>query len=152
MQQSADSLYTLDQVKSDPQHDYVLATRAGEAPRYRRVMSTDECYDAAVQEWLEVLAQLWVAFGKALDGEQMIIYQKNLKVVPLGLLDQAINRVIREHRFSSVPTVAQVWAAVRTELHNPVDLDYAIESWLDQQWTNCHHRFAVAAETEVEPI
>ena len=113
--------------------------------------SDDDLYQDAFKEWLDILAQLWTAFGKTVDDGQMIIYQRSLSVLPLGLLDAAVQRVIREHDFNNVPTVAEVWKAVRKELGNPVDLDRAIEIWCDQLWRKAVLlQHDVSVETEVE--
>lgn len=103
------------------------------------------------EEWLDILVQLWTAFGKKVDADQLLIYQQNLSIVPMGLLDAAVKRVIREHSFNNVPTIAEVWTAVRKELRNPVDLDRAIQEWTEQKWANAVYTFgdAVAIETEV---
>lgn len=113
--------------------------------------SDEDIHQDALHEWLEVLAQLWTAFGKPVDASQMIVYQRSLGSLPLGLLDRAVQRVIREHDFNNVPTVAEVWKAVRKELGNPVDLDRAIEVWCDQLWGKAVIlESVVAVETEVE--
>lgn len=113
--------------------------------------SDEDIHQDALQEWLEVLAQLWTAFGKPVDASQMIVYQRSLGSLPLGLLDRAVQRVIREHEFNNVPTVAEVWKAVRKELGNPVDLERAIAVWCDQLWGDAVMlESVVAVETEVE--
>ena len=113
--------------------------------------SDEDIHQDALQEWLEVLAQLWTAFGTPVDASQMIVYQRSLGSLPLGLLDRAVQRVIREHEFNNVPTVAEVWKAVRKELGNPVDLERAIAVWCDQLWGDAVMlESVVAVETEVE--
>lgn len=90
-----------------------------------------EIYQAAMEEWLSVLTQLWTAYDKPLDPERLTLYQKMLGEVPLGLLEKAVKRVIREHKYNSVPAVGDVWSAIRKELGNPYDIDQAIQAWCD---------------------
>jgi len=91
--------------------------------------SDEDIWQMANEEWLGVLSRLWVAFDKPLEPERLTIYRNLLCNVPMGLLELAVHRTIREHKYNSVPSVADVWAAVRRELHNPYDLDQAIEIW-----------------------
>lgn len=145
-----DKFYTLEQVKADPDGDYILAKRDGEKPLYRRVGDDADIYQAALEEWLGVLGQLWTAFGKDIDPEQMTIYQRNLVGVPMGLLEQAIRKTIRNHRFNNVPTVGEVWQSIQAVLGNPRDVDDAIQRWQDAQLSAVVYRFGsvVAVETE----
>lgn len=112
-------------------------------------VTDDELYQAAMEEWLNVLARLWVAFDKPLEPVRLALYQSLLNKLPLGLLELAVERVVREHKYNSVPTVAEVWDAVRKELHNPFDLDQAITMWSELKFQRCMYRFeGVAVETE----
>jgi hypothetical protein len=107
-----------------------LANPQSVKPAAARVPKTDqEIYQAAMEEWLGVLTQLWTAYDKPLDSSRLELYQKMLGDVPLGLLDKAIKRVIREHKYNSVPAVGDVWSAIRKELGNPHDIDQAIQAW-----------------------
>lgn len=116
-----------------------------------QIAKTDqEIYQMALEDWLTVLSRLWTAYDKHLDPERLALYQRTLQIVPLGLLENAIDRVIREHVYNSVPTVAEVWTAVRKELGNPHDIEQAIDAWCEASWRRCTYRFpSVAAETEV---
>jgi hypothetical protein len=109
-------------------------------------MSDDLVYESALEEWMGILARLWTAFDKPLDPERLQIYSQALADVPLGLLEKAVFRVIRNHRFSNVPTVGDVWAAVKAELGNPLDVKQAIEEWCDLQWRKCVVAFPGPAE------
>lgn len=99
--------------------------------------TSEELYQTPLEEWLTVLSRLWTAYDKPLDPDRLALYQRTLAIVPMGLLELAIDRVIREHVYNSVPTVAQVWAAVRKELGNPHDIDQAISAWCDARWRRC---------------
>lgn len=109
-------------------------------------MTDAEIKQALLQEWLDVLSGLWTAFGKPLDAGQLQVYRRALGAVPIGLLELAVARSIREHRFASVPTVHEIWQAVSRELGDPHDVLLAIEAWQDAGWARVLRR--VAAETE----
>lgn len=101
-----------------------------------------DIYQAACDDWYRVLARLWPAFGKPLDETMLAIYGQELADVPLGLLERGISRVIREHKFSTVPTVAEVWSAVRRELGEPRgDILRSIDHWGDALWARVITRF-----------
>lgn len=108
----------------------------------------EEIYQAAIEEWLGVLAKLWVAFDIPLEPVRLVIYQNALNL-PLGLLELAVDRAIRDHHYKSVPIISEVWDALRAELGNPYDLNQAIEQWKTRKFEICIYRFdAVPAEAE----
>lgn len=99
------------------------------------IQTNEQIWNAANEEWVGILSRLWVAYDKPLDSERLTIYRNMLEKVPMGLLDLAVNRVIREHQYNSVPSVGDVWKAVRKELsirfnrEVTKDLDDMIEQW-----------------------
>ena len=108
----------------------------------------EEIYQAAMEEWLGVLSKLWIAFDIPLDPIRLVVYQNALKM-PLGLLEKAVDRAIRDHRYKSVPIISEVWDALRAELGNPYDLDQAIEQWKTRKFEICIYRFgSIPAEIE----
>jgi len=111
---------------------------------------TDEqIHQMAMEEWLSVLVRLWEAVGKTVDVDRLEIYRRELVDIPLGVLENAVSRVIREHTYANVPTVGEIWRSVRTELGNPTDVLQAIENWSERSWERCFYRFEnVAVETE----
>jgi hypothetical protein len=116
------------------------------------VVTDDTIYQQALEDWLKVLSTLWTAYDKPVDPVRFALYSDMLRKIPLGLLEQAVERVVSEHVYNSVPTVAEVWVAVRKELHNPFDLDQAIERWKEALWYRAVYRWddvarSVAAET-----
>jgi hypothetical protein len=113
------------------------------------IMDTERgIHQAALEDWHDVLSQLWTAYDKPIDADRMALYSKVLKKIPLGLLEKAIERVFGEHIYNSVPTVAEVWNAVHKELHNPQDLSRAMEHWQDARWDSIVYRFdGVSPET-----
>jgi hypothetical protein len=54
--------------------------------------------------------------------------------VPLGLLELALRRVIRENTYNVVPLPGVVWAAVRRELGEPCEIGLAMENWVERKW------------------
>lgn len=143
-----DDLYTLEQVNKDPQNWYVLAETREGRPLYRRIMTDEQINQAAREEWLGVIAQLWIAYGKEIDPERLALYQRQFGSLPLGLLQDGVDRAIREQAFNSVPTIGDVWRAIRAVLGNPHDLGAAIERWKDNLWSKVNLLDGVAVETE----
>lgn len=98
------------------------------------IWTDTEIQQAALQDWIGVLCQLWTAYDKPIDYARLQVYQNVLGKVPLGLLEKAVERCVSEHVYNSVPTVGEVWAAVRKELHGPLDVDQAIAEWEQRRW------------------
>ena len=69
-------------------------------------------YEELRADWTGVLLQLWEAFGKVPDRKQLKVYAAQLGHLPLGLLEAGISHLLAEHRFNSVPTIAEVLEAV----------------------------------------
>lgn len=110
-----------------------------------------EGYDLALEEWLGVLEELWSAVGKPIEPERLQVYRNALTDVPLGLLEAAVQRVIRENTYSVVPPPGAVWEAVRQELGNPQDMRLAIQRWEDRLWeTMIWKRSSISNEIEDE--
>ncbi len=63
-----------------------------------------------------MLAELWTAAGKPLEADRLKVYRQSLGEVPLGLLERAVRRVIRENVYPVGPLPGMVWAAVRRTL------------------------------------
>jgi hypothetical protein len=59
-------------------------------------------------------------------------HQRALEDVPLGLVECAVARVVRENEYSIVPPPGVVWAAVRKEMGDPYDARAAIEGWKER--------------------
>jgi len=90
----------------------------------------------ASAEWLGVLSSMWDAIGKPLDEKRLAQYARMLKSVPLGLLDEAVNLAVRNNgQYQSVPTIGAIWDAIRKILGNPLDVDIALERWIDRNLT-----------------
>ena len=63
-----------------------------------------------------MLAELWTAAGKPLEADRLKVYRQSLGEVPLGLLERAVRRVIRENVYHVGPLTGAVWAAMRRTL------------------------------------
>jgi hypothetical protein len=89
--------------------------------------------DLLLEEWYGVLLELWTATGKPQDPDRLEVYRQALEEVPLGLLELAVRRVIRENTYNVVPLPGVVWAAVRKELGEPWDVRQAMEDWVERK-------------------
>ena len=67
----------------------------------------------ALEEWLGVLVRLWTAFQKQPTPDQLDLYRNQLDEIPLELLEQAVKRAIRDYKYGNVPSVHDVWEALR---------------------------------------
>jgi len=106
------------------------------------VPTDTEIEQCAKMEWLEVLSGMWEAIGKPLDEKRLQKYAKELNGIPLGLLEKAVNRAIRNSGdYQVVPTISAIWGALRRELGNPYDIDVAIERWVEKQYQPIIYRF-----------
>jgi hypothetical protein len=108
-----------------------------------------EVDDVLMSEWLKQLANLWISVGKDVDPQRLALYSEALGDVPLDLLKRAVNRAIRDNgAYQTVPTISAIWAALRKELGNPVDLTLAIDEWEDRRWLRVGRYFGVPVPTE----
>jgi hypothetical protein len=96
-------------------------------------LSNEEINDLAKKEWVGILERLWRAINKPLDPMQLEVYADELGEIPLGLLERAVGRCIRENQYTNIPSVGTIWQAVRRELGNPYDLRLAIGEWVEAQ-------------------
>jgi hypothetical protein len=87
----------------------------------------------AITDWVEILSRLWVAVGKPEERDRATIYGHALGDIPFGLLERGVNRILRSHRFSSVPTIGEIIEAVKQELGNSYDFKQAIAEWIAAQ-------------------
>ena len=110
---------------------------------------TDESiYREAMTEWVETLAQLWDAVGKPVDTRRLDVYGKQLRNVPLGLLEIGVNYAISNNTYSTVPPVGKVFEGIRKEMsrlnlvRGDGDMDEMIERWRDHKAAGIFYRFA----------
>lgn len=97
-------------------------------------MTDMQIYNLAKEEWIGVLKQLWEAVGKPINKEQLKVYAKHLADIPLGVLEEIIQELLRNHQYSNVPTIGEIWQTIRrkygcdpSELKNTYRQD---DSWL----------------------
>lgn len=95
-------------------------------------IANQQIQDMARSDWLNVLARLWIASGREVDKRQLMVYEQALGMLPLGLLEAAVNEVLYQHRYASVPTIADV-AEMAKRIAGVADLHKASEAWIAQR-------------------
>lgn len=96
--------------------------------------SDKEIYQMALRDWYGILAGLWIAIGKPVDKRRLELYAGDLKAVPCELLERAVKRIRMSSTYSIVPTIGEIWQAVRAELAN--DNCSTPEEWIERKWTH----------------
>ena len=79
----------------------------GEQPK-----SSETIYKMAYHDWVNVLTQLWSAIGKPINDKQLRVYAEQLGDVPLEVLEKVITAVLKQHKYNTVPTLAEIWAVI----------------------------------------
>jgi hypothetical protein len=97
--------------------------------------SDQEIFDMGLDAWVGEIIRLWQAIDKPVDRERLGIYISALQEIPFGILHLAISRALRAHTYSNVPTIGEVFAAVKQELGNPRDVKQAISEWIQARPT-----------------
>ena len=90
----------------------------------------------AYAEWLECLVKMWNAVDKDVDDKRLAIYAEQFKAIPLGLLEKAVDRAIRNNgSYMSVPSVGALWQAIKQETgnHTHIDVMGSINLWIDSE-------------------
>jgi hypothetical protein len=123
------------------QADLDAAIARGPVPE-KPQLSEEEFEQMMRAEWVAILSSMWLAIGKPVEDRRLNIYVQSFLGVPLGLLQAAISRTLREAGdYNLVPTIGAVWGALRKELHNPLDLEDEIKRWCEAKYQNMLHRF-----------
>ena len=107
-------------------------------------MTDEEIRASADSEWLGLLREMWEAIGKPVDEKRLLVYARQLGIVPFGLLEKSVARAIRTNgQYQTVPTVGAIWDAVRKELDTAPALDIAnaIANWVEASFESCIVRF-----------
>lgn len=107
----------------------------------RPPMTEDECERAARAERYDLIASMWDAIGKEPEERRIKVYLSQLSKIPTGLLRAAIARASRDTTYNVIPTPGRIWEALKVELHNPLDVDAAIERWASNQFEQSLYRF-----------
>ena len=99
-------------------------------------MTEEQIQEALTHEWMGVLEPLWTAIGKPVEAARLKVYKDVLGVIPLGVLEQAVKRALRENTYSQVPPPGEVWKAAMSELGDPSDaeIEQAVDRWLCRRW------------------
>lgn len=86
-------------------------------------------------EWQSPLAGMWSAIGKQIDGKRLAEYTRVFSDIPAGLLLKMVDQAIKDNgQYQTVPTIGACWDALKKILHNPRDLDAAVESWVSSRF------------------
>ena len=98
--------------------------------------SDAEIKSMLMKEWSDLFDALWYAIGKPIDQKQKSVYARALSNIPYGLLDKAINKVLKEHKYSNIPTIAEIINAVRSVLgiSSDANLENNIAIWKNNAW------------------
>ena len=104
--------------------------------RAEKNMSDAEIKSLLTKEWSDLFDALWYAIGKPIDQKQKAVYARALSNIPYGLLDKAINKVLQEHKYSNIPTIAEIINAVRSVLgiSSDANLENNIAIWKNNVW------------------
>ena len=112
-------------------------------------MQTDEIIldvdyqKSAIDEWIAILTRMWDAIGKE-DARRLEVYAREFKDIPLGLLDAAVSRVIRNNGdYLTVPSISALWAAIKKEAGDFPNMDImdAVAVWEDRTFERGVYRF-----------
>ena len=105
-------------------------------------LTEGSCNDVIRADWIDVLTSLWFAIGKPVDDRRLKIYTETFKRVPYGLLQASVSRALRETgNYNVVPAIGAIWEALKKELHNPREMERAIEEWCAMRFWSVVHRF-----------
>lgn len=96
------------------------------------VRTEAEIYADLQEEWMGVLASLWVAIGKPVDPERLRMYAQVLSDIPLGLLELSIKRVLRQQTWQVVPQPGVIVGAMEKELQ--IANVHNIPDWVEQRY------------------
>jgi len=100
--------------------------------------SNAEINKDATLDWANTLRPLWTAAGKPIDKEQYSAYLKALNDVPIGLLEQAVKRILNAHIYANIATIGEIRREVNSILNETQT--YSIEEWIEQGWNKCFYR------------
>ena len=97
-----------------------------------QVFTEAEIHKMAIADWYGILENLWLAIGKPVEKQRLLIYGQDLGNVPCELLERAIRRIRLNSIYSQVPTIGEIWQAVRIEL--AADNCSTPEDWIERKW------------------
>jgi hypothetical protein len=101
-------------------------------------INEEQIYNDGMEEWVETVAMLWDAIGKDVEQDTKVFnrYCKQLRDVPLGLLEIGVNYAIKNNTYKTIPAVGLIYEGIRAELAKlnmppKTDMDTLIERWMD---------------------
>ncbi len=116
----------------------VMEKRSDESIEQWLARTDRHCEELFVAEWYGLLERLWIAIGKEIDRERLLIYGQELANVPYGLLERAIKRIHKNYLYLAVPSIGEIWQAVNSELLE--DGFRTVGEWIDARWENFLYR------------
>ena len=82
-------------------------------------LSEEKAYNLAYSEWVGVITQLWTAIGQPVDVPRLNVYIKNLRAVPMGILEESIKQLMIENTYNSVPSLGSIWDVIKRLFGRP---------------------------------
>lgn len=73
---------------------------------------------------MDALLKLWYAIGRPADPNQLKVYVEAFDGYPPEVINQAVSHLLETHRYTSVPTIAEIREAI-AKVVSPVAVDYA---------------------------
>lgn len=107
-------------------------------------ISDEQIYKSGMEEWVGTVAQLWDVNGRDVDMRQLDAYCKQLRDVPLGLLEIGIHYAIKNNTYKTIPAVGLIYEGIhkaldRLNMPPKTDIDTKIERWVNLRFNV--HRF-----------
>jgi hypothetical protein len=96
----------------------------------------EQIYKEAYAEWMGVLVKMWDAVDKDVDEKRLAVYAEEFQSIPLGLLEKAVSRAIRNNGvYLSVPSVGALWIAIQKEIGDLPNMDVmeVVNLWKERQ-------------------
>lgn len=73
---------------------------------------------------MDALMKLWYAIGKEVDVNQFRVYVDEFDGYPPEVIDQAVSHLLKTHRYTSIPTIAEIHEAIEAVVQ-PMFVHYA---------------------------
>lgn len=126
--------------------------------KIREIILEDQECDERIQkeackEWLDCLVKMWDAVDKDVDEKRLAIYVEQFQEIPLGLLEIAVSRAIRNNgSYMSVPSVGALWQAIKQETGDLTHIDVieAVRLWSAREDAMFETRLYRFGKTDVE--
>lgn len=74
---------------------------------------------------MDALLKLWYAIGRTADPNQLKVYAEAFDGYPPEVVKQAVDRLLQTHRYTSVPTIAEIHEAI-SEVVKPEYAEFAV--------------------------